>query len=156
MQPVWTLTLALRHTFLPMPFRIHVDPARRLGMAQVSGQATGADLFAANEALYSHPDWEAGFDELWDCRSIQEFVIDVGEMQALATMEIEGQEQIGSGRVVLVITREVIAMMGNLYRALVQESGRPVEVTRTLDAGATWLGHDGVPSWFSESGEAIR
>lgn len=132
-----------------MPFRVHVEPLQRLGLAQVTGTATGADLVVANEALYGHPHWAPGFDELWDCTRITEFVVHLAEMRAVAMMEIEEQAQIGSGRVVLVITREVVAMMGELYRALVQDVGRAVHVVETLDEGAARLGLATVPAWFT-------
>lgn len=135
-----------------MPCVTTVDPALRVGMVRAIGYVTGTDVLLANEALYSHPDWEAGFDEFWDCAYISEFDVSPDEMKSIAAMEVGDQDRIGAGRVALVMTREVVQMVGYLYRKLVAESERPVEIVRTLEAGASWLGLGAVPAWLTEAG----
>lgn len=134
-----------------MPCTATVDSALRLGMVRAAGRVTGHDLLKANEALYSHPAWEPGFDELWDCIHITEFVVDLDEIQAVADMEVEGRDRVGQGRVALAITRSVVEMIGDLYKALVEEGDRSIEVVRTVGAGAGWLGLEAVPSWMTRS-----
>ena len=124
-----------------MPCLTHVDPALRMGMVRAIGYVSGADLARANEALYSDPAWVPGFDEFWDCSGIVEFDVSPEEMRAIADMEVSGQDRIGPGRVALVMTREVVQMVGILYRAMVTEAARPVEIVLSLEAGAAWLGH---------------
>ena len=128
-----------------MPCLPTVDARLRLGTVRATGRVTGAEIAAANEALYSDPAWRPGFDELWDCSEISEFVVDLGEIREVARMEVEGKERIGPGRVALVMTRDVVEMIGQLYRVLVVESERPVEIVRTVEAAAEWLGLDAVP-----------
>lgn len=135
-----------------MPWSATVDPDLRVGMVRATGYVTGRDIFLANEALYSDPAWQPGFDELWDCSDISEFVVDLDELKDVAAMEVEGKDRVGNGRVALVMTREVVQMVGYLYRRLVVESERPVEVVQTLEAGAAWLGLDGVPDWLRAPG----
>lgn len=120
-------------------------------MVCATGYVTGADLLDANEALYSDPAWRPGFDEFWDCSGITDFVVALDELKAVAAMEVEGKDRVGQGRVALLMTREVVQMVGYLYRRLVEESERPVEVVRSLEAGAAWLGLDAVPDWFRAS-----
>ena len=139
-----------------MPCQSHVDPALRLGMVRATGVVTGADIARANESLYADPHWGEGFDEFWDCAQIQEFVVRPEEMAAIAEMEIDEAERIGPGRVALVMTREVVQMIGYLYRRLVEEAGRPVEVVQSLEEGARWLGLAEVPAWLAAPVEAGR
>ena len=135
-----------------MPCTAFVDPALGIGMVHAVGYVSGTDIANANESLYSDPAWRAGFDEMWDCSAIQEFDVSPSEMQAIAQMEVAGQERIGQGRVALVMTREVVQMVGALYRRLVSEAERPVEIVLTLDEAAAWLGLDAVPAWFDDAG----
>lgn len=134
-----------------MPCLTTVDPDLRTGLVRGTGYVTGIDLLRANEALYSDPAWQPGFDEFWDCSGIAEFDVSPDEMKAIAAMEMGSQDRIGTGRVALVMTREVVQMVGHLYRRLVSEAGRPVEVVRTREAGAEWLGLEAVPDWFSRA-----
>lgn len=132
-----------------MPCLTTVDPDLRTGMVRAIGQVTGADLLRANKALYADPLWRPGFNEFWDCTTISEFDVSLDEIKGVAGMEIEQQDQIGNGRVALVMTREVVQMMGYLYRQLVAEAARSVEVVQTLEDGAVWLGLDAVPDWLA-------
>ncbi len=125
-----------------------VDPDLRLGMVQADGYVTGGDILQANRALYGDPSWEPGFHELWDCARISEFVVELDEMRAIAAMEVTDGGRVGKGRVALVMTRDVVQIVGALYKVLVAESGRPVEVVQTLDAGAAWLGLGAAPAWL--------
>ncbi len=139
--------------FSAMPCLSRVDPVLRLGMVRATGVVTGTDIASANEALYADPHWREGFDEFWDCGQIQEFIVGPEEMAAIAEMEIDESERIGPGRVALVMTREVVQLIGYLYRRLVEEAGRPVEVVGSLEEGARWLGLPGVPEWLAAPAE---
>ena len=134
-----------------MPCVTTVSSDLRVGMVRASGYVTGKDLLHANEALYSDPAWRPGFDEFWDCTDIAEFDVDPGEMKAIVAMEMDNQDRIGTGRVALVMTREVVQMVGYLYRRLVAEAERPVAIVRTLEAGADWLELDAVPDWLART-----
>lgn len=131
-----------------MPCVTTVDSDLRVGMVRATGYVTGTDIARANEALYSDSAWQPGFDEFWDCGTIAEFDVSPEEMKQIAGMEVEGQGRIGAGRVALVMTREVVQMVGYLYRTLVKEAERPVEVVPSLEAGAAWLGLGEVPPWM--------
>ncbi len=131
-----------------MPCLTTVDPDLGVGMVRATGYVSGTDVLSANEALYAHPAWQPGFDEFWDCGRITEFDVSPEEMRAISSMEVAAQDRIGTGRVALVMTREVVQMVGYLYRRLVMEAGRPVEIVSTRAAGAAWLGLDGVPGWL--------
>lgn len=133
-----------------MPCAALVDPALGLGMVRTAGYVSGSDIADANEALYSAPGWRPGFDEFWDCSGIREFDVSPGEMRLIARMEVDGQDRIGGGRVALVMTREVVQVVGLLYRRLVSDTGRSVEIVQTLEAGAAWLGLGEVPEWLRD------
>jgi hypothetical protein len=136
-----------------MPYLASVDPDLRLGLATVRGATFGCDLAEANEALYQNPKWQPGFDELWRCDAITEFVVLPSELKEVVEMETANAARVGTGRVALVITREVVQMIGELYQHLVAD--RDVEIFETLDEAVSWLGLPGVPAGFDEHAEVL-
>ncbi len=104
----------------------------------------------AHSALYEDPRWRPGFDEVWDCRGINEFVVSLEEIRAVADMEMNGQERIGRGRVALVTTNDLVLLIGQLYQMLVEKAGRPVYLGRGVDDAAVWLGLDALPVWLDD------
>ncbi len=130
-----------------MSYTLSVDPHLRLGMACMSGKVTGTEIAKACIDLYSDANWQPGFDELWDMSSIRGVDVSPEEMNAIVQNERDTIDHVGTGRVALVVTDDVLQMIGALYRRLVASLGRPVEVVETLEEGATWLGLDSVPDW---------
>ena len=78
-----------------MPYAVCVDPESRLGMVCLSGRVTGGDLIAANEVLYGDAAWSPGFDELWDCRAVEEMVVEIEHMRAIVAMESAAESPAG-------------------------------------------------------------
>ena len=132
-----------------MPYVTTVDPVRRIGLVRAFGSVSGEDLAAADDALYHDAAWQPGFDELWLCDGITEFSVLPHELKAVVHMEMD--ERVGNGRVALVMTRDVVRMIGELYQQMMAGLSREVNVVFSLDEAARWLGMNAPPSWFADS-----
>ena len=131
-----------------MPYVTTVDPERRVGLVRAFGSVSGEDLAAADEALYHDSAWQPGFDEIWLCDGITEFSVLPHELKAVVRMETDAR--VGTGRVALVMTRDVVRMIGELYQQMMAGLNREVNVVFSLDEAARWLGMPAPPAWFSD------
>ena len=125
-----------------MPFRVEIDPERRRALVEIDGTVTAAVVMEAMEELFGNPQWQPGYDGLWDCSGIQQLVMDPADLGALVALATSLAPRIGTGRGAFVLTRDLDSMMAALVVYRSRPSDRDRRVFRTREEAVAWL--DGV------------
>ena len=134
-----------------MAYTYLVDGERKLGAVRFEGQVTGDEVAEVSCLLFRHADWQAGFCELWDARGITELVVTLEEVRRVAAIEQDHLAEIGTGRVAIVVARELDYFLGRLYIAFVRGTQRPVRLFRSIDEAQQWLGLSSLPPLIAGS-----
>lgn len=95
--------------------------------------------------MISAPDWEPGFDELWDLTAAHQVDVSPEELEALVSTTRENAERFGKNRVAVSSPSDTVAVLIRLYGQLTKAVGRTLCTVRTRADAEAWLaGDDGV------------
>jgi hypothetical protein len=128
-----------------MAFSCTVDRGRRLGIARVSGGVDTEELLQIIRALLEDPDWEPGFNILWDGCRITDLVVDEREMQTVASDALSRSDRLGEGKTAIVVTRDRSRELAHMFTALARHPGRDRRVFTSAREALEWLavpGHE--------------
>lgn len=124
-----------------MAFTYQIYPALRFGRATLAGTVTGAEIGEAMTALFRDPRWESGFDVLWDGRQVQQLLLEMKDVQEIATLTEALREPMGEGRAAVVTTRDLDFVSGQLLLARSRRRpGRVVRFFERIEDALAWLG----------------
>ena len=117
-----------------------ITPGARVGLAVFAGHVTGDEMAQACRSLVTDPEWEPGFDEVWDLRGASEVDVDPGELKRLVAGAHDLRDKFVDNRVVFVTRREVIDVLTHLFGLLTADLDRTYRRVDTPEAAAAWLG----------------
>lgn len=129
-----------------MQHRLAIDPSHRLAYVQLIGRVNTRHLLEMTMYVLQHPDWEPGYNELWDGLRVTETQIDLEEIRAALEVDKDFEDQVGNGRVAAVVGRGLDHTIGKLYQGMARKlSARQYEVFWTMDGALEWLGLNELP-----------
>ena len=97
-------------------------------------------MLEACRALALDPEWEPGFDELWDFLGAPEVDVAPDEITALVDSAHQLKAQLQGNRVAFVTRREPVELLLRLFELFTLDLGREYRTFRTAEAAAEWLG----------------
>jgi hypothetical protein len=113
-------------TDVPEQFSFRILPERKLVLIAVRGSFTTYVLADAMTAIYKSPQWQPGFDILWDLRRISDWAIDWDDMQGFIDLDRELAELSGDGCDVVLADNEIHLANIEAYAVLSRENPRSV------------------------------
>jgi hypothetical protein len=136
-----------------MTYELDVFPERRLARVTIAGDIEGLVVFEAIEGLAAHPDWQPGFDMIWDGRAITFLAMMSRDVDAAVAKLADLDGRLGDGRSAVVLRRTVDLNMARLVllRDAISRSGPPPRTRRLFEsvgAALRWIeaGEPEVPS----------
>lgn len=125
------------------------DRKKKLLVTTLGGEITGQELMEAYSSIYMQPKINEHFNQLWDCRYIDELKIDRDDMSGLQELANTFCPKHGEpGKLAIIATNnEVIGTA----RALIASAGkrsREKEVFYSLKEGLEWLGIKQLPAYL--------
>jgi hypothetical protein len=123
-----------------MAFVCEVDRQQRLGVAQVTGTVDVDQLLQIIHTLLDDPDWEPGYDVLWDGRRITEFFVSEDEMAKVAATGRGRMEQVGGGKTAFVVEPGKVEDLTRLYASLAADPRRERRIFADVPEALDWLG----------------
>ena len=125
---------------------VAVFPARRFGLIQPHGDVSAESVLRSGSILVARPEWEPGFDEVWDLRFAGAFVIDPSAISRLRELEVATRERLAGSRTLFVTgDRPHLGFVAGFYGRLVRPLGRSVVACRTEAEALRYLGGDSIP-----------
>ena len=123
-------------------FAFAVSPPDRLALAVLAGEVTGDDMRRVVEAVHDDPEWEPGFDAIWDCSRVRAHVVSPEEVRPLVRAAVEGEP----GRDVLVESPRLgESFFSEMLVRTVRAAGDEGYRVHTLDEALDLLGLDDLP-----------
>ena len=140
-----------------MPWTYTIDPEQRRARVHLWGHVRGRECLVITEALLADARWQPGFDELWDTRDLEGYLMDADELESISRQEIDNRARIGAGRIATVIPdpvkRPIPALKPKLLRGYIAgesaQSGfcpRDWLITPDLDEAIAFLDRRAAPS----------
>ena len=111
-----------------MAFPYTIERHRHLARVTLSGIVRGSELARTVAAVYEDPQWEHGFDTLWDGAQIAVLLLDEGDLPGFVALQREYVHVAGPGRDVILVTRELDAVMARIYAAMARDEVRRTHV----------------------------
>lgn len=118
---------------------LSVDPERRLATVRLTGTLQADDLKEAFAAMVGHPDFEAGFNSLWDLRGASAARLDFEALRDVVRAVATRKDARGRGKVAIVVTQDVDYGVSRVYEMLASGLPTVVNVFRTLEEAAAWF-----------------
>ena len=126
----------------PIPFAFAVDPASRLAYARMWGEVSGADMFAVVVAVHASPEWEQGFDAVWDCSAVTAHIVTPEEVPPLVREEASS----GNGHDALIESPGIgESALSEMLAAFCRRQGKQMSVHTSLAGGLAALGREALP-----------
>ena len=124
-----------------MAYEIVFDKTRQLAVIRLSGYVDAGEIDAAAEAQTQHPDFEPGYNSLWDLRHTSAVDVSPEGMERLVQRKLERDEQLGlHGRIAIVVNRHTIAGAALLAKVRgSRQPGRVVDVFPSEKLALAWL-----------------
>ena len=123
-----------------MPSLYQIHPACRYAHVVFTGSVTGADMLAVSDRLTDDPAWLPAYDAIWDLGSVHELLLSEHELKAMVAVNFEAPAMAGPGRDVIVASRDLDRMLGELFLHLVRAAPRPHVMVRTRAEACAYLG----------------
>ena len=123
-----------------MPYDVRLRPESRVGLVTGSGHVTGHELAQACEHMVQHPQWELGFDEVWDLSESGEVDVSPEELDRLVQSAHAYADRIGQNRCVFVTTRGGVQALLRLFELLTRDLPREYQTVGSRAEAASWLG----------------
>lgn len=116
-----------------------VDSRARLGILTLSGTVDVHDLLEAMSTLYDRPEWQPGFDVLWDASGITELILGPTDIRTIVEVVRSRAVQIGHGRTAIVVFRDLDASIARLLTRLLQSDRRDRRLFQEHAVALAWL-----------------
>jgi hypothetical protein len=107
------------------------DAARRVVIVTALGRVTGHQIADTLQAVYNDPNWQSGYDVIWDGSGITELVMEPPDIPALVALQRDLAPRAGQGRDVIIAHRAIDDMMAQIY-IMAARSVRPAQLARSL------------------------
>ncbi len=130
-----------------MPIRFAIFPEQRLFVVKFVGIVTGDELIDAYVAIFDHPDFEPGMDELSDMRRVEALDYQLDALKRVADITERRLGAAGvSMRTAHVIGSEFNEGLSRLYGAITElGDSETVNRFKTLKEGLAWLSRPDFP-----------
>jgi SpoIIAA-like len=116
-----------------MPMVIDIDKAAELITATVRGRISFDDLRAALAALFEDPDFDSGFNRLWDLREARPLLLsDKVRAKVRVVRDLLG------GRRTAIVASSKDAELARMYRLFVEDI--ETQVFHNKEDAVAWLG----------------
>jgi hypothetical protein len=122
------------------PYTIHSE--RRLARVTLPDSVVGSEIASTMLALYADPEWQPGFDVVWDGREIAELFLEPGDQLGFVRLIEDNLQRAGRGVDVIVVTRALDVAMANVYRGFARRGPRAAHVCSTEGEAAALLERD--------------
>ena len=123
-----------------MPLTVTILPEARLALIEGAGFVTGSDIAEACLTMGRAPNWEGGFDNVWDFSAATQIDITPDELDEIVALTHTYADLVGGNKVVFVSSRDAIAALARLFELRTAALNRAYHVTHTRAAAAEWLG----------------
>jgi len=107
-----------------------IDRAARRAVATVTATVHGHELAAMMESVFRDPDWQAGFDVVWDGSGVTELLLEPDDIPKLVRVQAH-YAAVRPGREIVFVTRSLDRAMAQIYAVRMKALGHPVHVCRT-------------------------
>lgn len=89
-----------------------------------------------------HPDYQTGFDELWDLTEVEHIDMPTGTIRAVASKEAKTRALHEPARAAIVVTTPLLVGLARMYQTYSEIEGTNLEIELfdTLDAARQWIG----------------
>jgi hypothetical protein len=115
------------------------------------GVVTGAELLRAARSVHEDPDWQPGFDVVWDCSAVRSHDVVPADVDPLVREEVAS----GDGRDVLVSSLSTgDRAISEMLAAFCRRRGKAMTVHPTLAEALAVLGYDALPEPLQGVGPA--
>ena len=120
-----------------------IDPDEGLALVRMKGTLSGEDMLEISRTVHAHPDWQDGFDAIWDCSRVRAHVVAPEDVPPI----IEEEASTGAGRDLLIESRAVgESQISRLLAAWCRREGKPARVYPSLEAALDSLGRTELPA----------
>ena len=125
-----------------IPADVQVHPMERLAVVEMFGVVSGPMIVAAAARVQADPEWEAGFDVVWNCGAVLAHDILPADVEPIVAAEVAS----GDGRDVLVCSpaygdRAISEMLAVMCR----RRGKAMTVHGSVGEALAALGRDALP-----------
>lgn len=89
-----------------------------------------------------HPDYELGFDELWDLTEAEHIELPTGAMRSVVSKEAKARSVDGSAKAAIIVTSPLLIGLARMYQTFSEIEGTKLEIElfETLESAREWLG----------------
>ncbi|HEX9953022.1 MAG TPA: hypothetical protein VGB53_14730 [Rubricoccaceae bacterium] len=123
-------------------FACAIDPAAGLAYVRMWGIVTGSEMLDAAQTLHQSPDWQPGFDAVWDCSAVRSHDVVPADVEPLVSEEVAS----GEGRDVLVCSPSTSdRAVTEMIAAFCRRRGKEMTVHASLDEALGALGYEALP-----------
>ncbi len=117
-------------------YTVTLDADRSRGLLTLHQSALLPDILAGGAALLAHPEWQDGFDEVWDLRALGSAPFSIRDVKVLLDFDMQTSE--GIRRTAVVVERFGLRMLALSYAQIVARR-RPIRIFDTLEEALAWL-----------------
>jgi hypothetical protein len=108
-----------------------IDQSQRLATLTFGGSVSGTELAQATRTLYEDPMWAAGFDAIWDFRSIEELLLEKDDIRSLVELDASYADLAAGGRDIFIVARALDYAMGRIYAHFAKDGPRQSQMVRS-------------------------
>lgn len=125
------------------------DHKKKLLVTTLGGEITGPELMEAYSSIYMQPKFDEQFDQLWDCRYIDELKIDQDDLSGLKELANTFCPAHGEpGKLAIIATKNEVIGTARALIASTEKKVREKEVFYSLKEGLEWLGIKTLPAYL--------
>ena len=123
-----------------MLFPYTIEVPNRVAIIRKVGRVDALRLRRTIEALFNDPDWQPGFDTIWDDSETTELLLEREDLMALLALQNSLAHRSGTGRDVMASTRAVDQIMGQIYAVYAKHQHRTFIVCKSMAEARQVLG----------------
>ena len=124
-------------------FHYRIDPEAGLALAEFSGVVSGRDMLEGARTLHADPDWQDGYDVIWDCSQVTKHLVGPEDVGPLLIEETDA----GCGHDALVENAHLgDTMISEMLTGFLRRRGKPAGVFRTRAEALSSLKRDALPA----------
>jgi len=118
---------------------VSIDRDRRVATVRLTGTLQATDIKDAFSAMVAHPDFEPGFNSLWDLRGASAARLDFEALRDVVRAAAFKKDARGSGKVAVVVAHDVDYGVSRIYEMLASGLPTVVNVFRRLEEAEAWF-----------------
>ena len=118
-----------------MPTSYRIDAERRVIFSSATGVVVDADLRSHQRSLLNDPDFDKGFDQLWDFGAVTRVEVSTAAVQELA----KARSYEGGVKRALVAPKDAAFGMARMFQSLHDSAPETIRVLRSLPEAEAWL-----------------